>query len=442
MKRLRITWVRGLGLAAALVAVIAIARVTLAGRDTPEPTEMAMGVPTARVERGALELSVHTTGELRASMVRQISAPSVGGMLRLVSIAETGTAVKSGDVVMHFDTTEQEYALEVSLSQLAEADQEIVKNRADMETQASQDALTLLTSRFDQRRAELNAISNRALIPANDYAKRQLTLDESKRRLSQVEVDVKSRAETARATLAVSQARRDRLQLAADRARQNIESLSVRAPIDGYVVVRDNRDANGGNNFAGLTVPVYRAGDNVAPGRPIVDVVDISHLEVRAKVNEQERDNVGVGQVATLESDSLAGQRLGAKVLTVSGVVQSNGNSSQPAGPLREFDVTMALDTSTAALRPGTSVRVLLAGAKVDNVLHVPRQAVFEKNGKTIVFVRVGDHFEPRPVTLKHRTETRIALEGVDVGAEVAMVNPDRAVALGSKSGAKAGAGK
>ncbi len=426
---------------AALVGAAVIARASLAGRSTAEATKDVAGVPTAKVMRGTLELDVQTTGELRASTVRQITAPSVGGMLRLVRIADTGTAVKAGDVVMEFDATEQEYAQEMALSQLAEADQEIVKIRADSETQASQDQLTLLNARFDLRRAELSAISNKALIPANDYAKRQLSLDEAKRRLAQADIDVKSRAETNRATLAVSEARRDRLRLAADRAKQNIESLLVRAPIDGYVVVRDNRDANGGMNGAGVTIPVYRAGDNVAPGRPIVDIFDISALEVRVKVNEQERENVSVGLPAAIESESLAGQRLPAHVLTVSGVVQSNGSSSQPAGPLREFDVTLSLDRTAEPLRPGTSVRVHVTGQKVENVLHVPRQAIFERNGKTLAYVRVGDRFEAREVTLTHRTETRVAITGIDAGAEVAMVDPEKAALMAGRAAKKA-AGK
>ena len=171
-------------------------------------------------------------------------------------IADTGTAVKAGDVVMEFDATEQEYAQEMALSQLAEADQEIVKIRADSETQASQDQLTLLNARFDLRRAELSAISNKALIPANDYAKRQLSLDEAKRRLAQADIDVKSRAETNRATLAVSEARRDRLRLAADRAKQNIESNYGAHPLvtSGDAVIGPAYKARLGSVFGGLNL--------------------------------------------------------------------------------------------------------------------------------------------------------------------------------------------
>jgi hypothetical protein len=201
--------------------------------------------------------------------------------------------------------------------------------------------------------------------------------------------------------------------------------------------VRDNRDANSGIAFSGVTLPAYRAGDNVQPGRPVMDIFDISTLEIRARINEQERDNVALGQTAAVESDSVAGERLKATVSAVSGVAQPGGLFSEAAGPLKEFDVTLSLDKATTRLRPGTTVHMVITGSTVDNVLHVPRQAVFEKNGKPIVYLRVGSRFEARGVTLKYRTESSVALEGVDADAEVALINPDRVPAPGGKSGGK-----
>jgi multidrug resistance efflux pump len=433
----------------ALLVIVAVGAIAAGARwFGAVPTQALTGhdsaIPTARVVRGSLELSLRTVGELRASTVKGLTAPAVGGMLRLVKIADTGTQVHAGDVVMEFDPTEQQYTREQSLSQLAEADQEIAKIKADGETQVAQDEVALLTARFDVRRAELMAISNPAILPANEVEKRKLSLDEARRKLEQVQADVQLRAATSRASLAVSEAKRSRAKMAADRAEHAIDSLIVTAPIDGYVVVRDNRDASGGIFFSGMTLPSYRAGDNVFAGRPILDVFDISNLEIRGKVNEQERNNVAPGQTATVESDSLPGETLTATVSAVSGMVQSGGMFGGSGGPLREFDVTLTLDHSTDRLRPGTSVHLLIAGTKVDDVLHVPRQAVFEKNGKSVVYLRVGNRFEIRPVTLKYRNETRVALEGLEAGAEVALINPDQvpvSSAAGTKSGATAPGG-
>jgi hypothetical protein len=67
----------------------------------------------------------------------------------------------------------------------------------------------------------------------------------------------------------------------------------------------------------------------------------------------------------------------------------------------------------------------VLAGKRVEHVLHVPRQAVFEKNGKTFVYLKVGDRFEQRDVKVTNSTESRAVVNGVDEGDVIALVDPD-----------------
>ena len=421
----RRTWIAiGTGVLVVLGAVAWFARGSagrvLASSDAPS-------VPTTRVVRGSLELTVHTTGDLRASRSMMIQAPPVGGgLLRIVTMAETGTAVHSGDVILEFDPTEQQYALEQAESEVAEADQQITKLQADRDAQAAQDRVDLLAGQFDVRRAELDARLDRDLIASSEYEKRQLSLDEARKKYAQLQESAKSRVETNRAGLAVAEEARTKSRLAAQRAKQNIESLVVKAPMDGFIVARENRDASGGFFYSGMVLPEYRAGDNVFPGRPLLDVFDLSQMDIRGKVNEQQRVNVAAGQAATVEAAALPGVRLSAKVTAVSGMAQSDffGSSS---GPLRDFDVTLRLDRPDPRLRPGLSVELVMAGRRVDDVLHVPRQAIFEKNGKPVVYLRAGDKFEPREIKPTQRTETRVAVEGLTEGAEVALVNPEAA---------------
>ena len=53
--------------------------------------------------------------------------------------------MKAGDVVMEFDPAEQQYALDQALSELAEAEQQVIRRRADIEARAAQDQVTCST---------------------------------------------------------------------------------------------------------------------------------------------------------------------------------------------------------------------------------------------------------------------------------------------------------
>jgi HlyD family secretion protein len=429
----------------ALVAVLGLAGAAALAFRGSVGTSLAAdtpSVPTTRVVRGPLELSVHGRGELRASKFSTLQAPPVSGTLRLLTIVETGVAVKSGDVIMTFDPTEPQYQLEQAQSELLEAEQAILKFEADRDVQAAQDKFDLLQARFDVRRAELDARPDKDLVSDREYQTRQLTLEETKRKLDKLENNSSSRGETDRAALAVAQEKRNKARMTADRARQSLDNLVMKAPIDGFVVVRQNQDANSGIFYSGMTLPEYRAGDVVFSGRPVADVFDITNMEIKAKVNEQQRNNLAVGQGATVGADELPGVPLTAKITAVSGLAQSDFWSS--SGPLRDFDVTLQLERVDDRLRPGTSVELVMAGTKLENQLHVPRQAIFEKAGKPIVYVRHGDHFEATPVKPTNRTENRVAVEGLAEGAEVALVNPDVAAKAAAKatSAATSGIGK
>src|SRR5579864_1517775 len=105
-------------------------------------------IPTARVERGRVQVTVYTTGELRAARTAQLATPPMGGQLQVIGLAESGQAVKTGDPVVEFDPAEQAFALEQARFDLEQAEQEIVKAEAEATVQVAQDEVAQLHARF------------------------------------------------------------------------------------------------------------------------------------------------------------------------------------------------------------------------------------------------------------------------------------------------------
>ena len=85
-------------------------------------------------------------------------------------------------------------------------------------------------------------------------------------------------------------------------------------------------------------------------------------------------------------------------------------------------------------LRPGTTVRIVVEGTPLTDVLHVPRQSVFERDGEAVVYVLHDGRFVATPVTLGGRTEGRVAIEGVPEGARIAVLDPTKVVTGGATS--------
>lgn len=416
---------------AAVIVVLAIgATIALA---VPALPDRKPDIPSTRVVRGPLKLTAYATGELRAGRTATLVAPPAGGTLRLVKLLPTGTSVKAGEVVFEIDPADQEFALAQAKSELAEAEQQIVKMKADTAVKAAEDQVALLTARYDVRRGELDTAAN-DLIGAIDAQKNVLTLQEARSRLAQLEEDVKERTLTDQAALAVVLEQRNKARLATERAQSIIDSLVIKAPLNGIVSVKENRDAAGNFGFFGMVLPEYRQGDTTSAGRAIVDVIEAGRMEVRAKINETDRDNLQSGQLAKVQSDALPGETFTAKVGALSGLA-SRGYWWEVTA-VRQFDVSFAFENPDPRLRAGSSVRLIIDGREIKDALQVPRQCVFEKNGKTIVYARAGDRYERREVKVTNSTESRAVVTGINEGDVIALIDPEIAAKRSKSSSA------
>jgi multidrug efflux pump subunit AcrA (membrane-fusion protein) len=414
--------VRGFVWAGGAVAVAAIAA-TL-GLARPALPTARSEVPTAKVVHGPLKLTVYAAGELRAGRTVNLTAPPAGGQLRIVKLLATGTPVKAGDVALEFDPADQQYSLEQAQYDLADAQQEIVKMKADNAVQAAQDTLNLVTAKYDVRKAELDTKSDE-FVGAIDAKKNDLTLEEDQRHLQQLQQDAAARLSNADAGLAVVLEKRNKAELAMKRAQGIIDSLVVHTPIDGVVAVKENRD---GQQFFynGMVLPEYQEGDTTYSGRNVVDVIESGKMTVRAKITETDRENLQPGQKATVQVDALPGRTFTATVGALNGTA-SRGNFFETTA-VRQFDIDLTLDHPDPAMRAGSSVRVTIEGRVVNDATHIPRQAVFDKNGKNFVYLEIGGRFEPHDVTVSNVTESRAIITGVHEGDVIALVNPDLAL--------------
>jgi hypothetical protein len=77
-------------------------------------------------------------------------------------------------------------------------------------------------------------------------------------------------------------------------------------------------------------------------------------------------------------------------------------------------------------LRPGLLADVEIVVEKIPSALHVPAQAVFQKNGKYVVYVQQKDgKYQPREVQLMKQSESTMVLSGgVEAGETIALGDP------------------
>lgn len=410
-KKRTITWVVVAAILLTVAGVVAAARRTSHAATSED-------LPTGRVKRGDLNLKVYATGELQATHSTVLTAPPIGGgSLKITKLLHTGIAVKKGDVVVEFDPAEQHYKLEQNRSELRQAEQEIIKAQADAAVQTAKDKVDLLKARFAVRRAELDVQKNE-LVSTIDARKNDLALEQAKRALEQLEQDLKSHSVSNQASISLAREKRNKARLAMDQAQQNIDKMRVTSPMDGLIAVEKNTSSQ---FFFGGMVPEYREGDQVGPGQAIGQVVDASEMEMVAKVGELERSNIVAGQAVEAELDALPGHIFHGTVKSVGGMSTRRFWEASTGG---QFDVSIQISSTDSRLRPGFTAQVSIVGNERKNVLYVPRQALFVKDGKRVVYVKSGGGFDPREVKIQSENESRAAVEGLGEGTAVALADP------------------
>ena len=393
-------------------------------------------IPVARVVREPVEAKIYTLGELHPARTATIVAPPVaGGMLQIAHLVETGTFVEQGDIVVQFDPSEQEYNLEQSNSQLEEAEQQIKKMKADQAVRVAQEKVSLLKAQYEVQRAELKVKGN-DLLSGIEARKNVLSLMEAKRKLEQLQRDIKSHANSDAADLAMQNAAHTKAMLAMNLAQQFIDNLTCRAPISGIVVVGQSIEAlvsASGSIYisSDMDIPKYQPGSPAYPGRAIASIQEVDQLEIAAKVIETDRANIESGQGIEVIVDSKPMTTYKGKIKSLAQSALSSENASTTldyieALSTRSFPVSFQVDTNGDRLNLGVTARVIIMGKNVSDALSIPRQALHQKEGKSVVYVRQMDGFKPREVQVKYLTESRAVIEGIDEGTEVALVNPEK----------------
>jgi hypothetical protein len=395
--------------AAAAIAWGALRIAKIASASTASET------PTTRVKRGSVAVTVSARGSLQGSNAESLVAPAVAqDTLNVTFLRQPGELVNPGDVVAEFDTTQQEYNLREAESDLAEADQNFIQTEADNgasdeETRYAVEAAktAVKVAEQDVRRKDVLAT-----LAARQY---EIVLEAAQNRLKQAEEDQINQKTSTAASLAIQRAAQSRARLMADMARKNIENMTLKAKTGGYV----NLSTNTFNTFiltTGMTLPPIQIGDTIRPGMAIAQIPDMESWEVSAQISELDRGHLVEGQKVKVAVVALAGKEFTGRVKTL-------GNTSGQAWD-RKFDCRMSLDQASPDLRPGMSSNLVITAETLDNVLWLPSQALFERDGHSFVYLKTAKGFTPRDVTLVKSSESQAVLTGVNEGDTVALSNP------------------
>ena len=382
-------------------------------------------VETYTVERGEFVNSVTVTGELDAINSKMVSAPSVPWRvsLKVARIVEDGQQVKADDVLIEFDTSEVEKNIAEAQSELEIAEAEMRKTKADLLSKEELAEIDLQVTELDHRIARLN-LEQAAFDAEIDRKEKELKLDEAAIRLKQVVEEMENQKRMNREEISKLALRVKQAEAKLEEAKETLSALTVKAPAPGIAIIQRNWS----------TRAKYQVDDQPYPGWPMIGLPDLSGMKAKVEINEVDIAKVKIGQETVVRMDAYADTSFAARITEVAPLARNKERNSK----VKVFDAVAVLGETSDKLMPGMTIRCEVMVEKIPDTLFVPLEALFRRDGETVVYLRSGGDFEARKVRPGPENDNYVIIaSGVKAGDRVALVDPTGGSKAGDGDGGK-----
>ncbi len=271
-------------------------------------------VSVSNVDRGSITRVVSGSGQIQPETSIDISA-RISGEITLIHVKE-GQSVAKGQLLVELDRERYVAIVEQAESSLLSAQAEFKRAKADYQ-RVKELFDKDLTSRADLDAAEANLLS------------------------------AESAVQRARANL--------------KQAKDDLAKTSIRAPISGIVV------------------KLYKEEGEIAVGSqfqadPILNVADLTKMEVLAEIDENDVVFVSKGDYTKIEVDALPDTIFEGVVTEIAHMATTRGRRTQEQ--VTNFEVKIGVTSDVSRLRPGMSATGDIHTETRDSILYVPIQCV------------------------------------------------------------------
>lgn len=351
-------------------------------------------MPVFDVRRSEFLIAQKVSGEVDAARAYVISAPRIRN-LQITWLAKEGSRVKKGDPVVKFDATQQEVDLADNQSDLKIKEQNLERAKQEYTIQDKQLKLELQKAErnYDEKKHEAPKLAEEAKLEL------ELAQLNFQAKLDQIKSDVtKAELEVQRSLDKLEQAQRE------------LNQMTMLAPIPGMVVYLEI--------WKGSTMSKVQEGDAPWSGQGIVNLPDLSEMVVKATVSEVDASKVDSGLSALITLDAIPGQ-------VFQGVVTKKSTLARrkdPNSKINVFDIEIAIEDESELLKPGMSASARIVIDRLPDVVAVPLEAVFEKEGQTVVYL---ENKKQRKVEVGRRNDMSIEIvSGLEGGETICLIDP------------------
>jgi HlyD family secretion protein len=280
-------------------------------------------------------------------IVPRLTGPGTGTLV-IVHLVKPGTRVKRGDLLIEFDRQAQIKTAHDREAEYRDFIEQINRMGGEQVTARGHGEAELKIAENAVKSAELEVLKNE-VVPPITAEQNKLSLDETRAKSEQLRRTFDLRRKADAADIRALEIQRDRALNAWKHAQSNADKMRVVSPIDGMVVLK--------STWKNGTMGEVQEGEEVRSGLGIMDVIDSSVMQVRARVNQADVSALRVGQTARITLDSFPTRTFTGRLEQLSRI----GTISTMSNRVRTFLAVFSIEGSDAHLMPDLAAAIDLA---------------------------------------------------------------------------------
>ncbi len=313
----------------ALIVIVVVAVIIGSGK------EEIITVQTEKVSRRTITQIVEATGKIQPQTQVKINAEVSGEIIGLP--VKEGDVVKKGQLLVRIKPDSYSAQRDQALAALNRARSQLIQTEADFR-------------KVDAEFRRQQELFKKGLISE-----------------SAVE-SIRSSHEISKANVDAARADIQNYQANVNRAKEELNKTSIYSPIDGMVTQLISK--------LGERV----SGSSFMQGTEIMTVSDLSVMEARVEVNENDVILISLGDTARVEVDAWPDREFIATVYQIANTALTKGLGTQEE--VTNFEVRLVVNTGGVEFRPGMSATARIETDTRRNVLVVPLQSVTTREDK------------------------------------------------------------
>jgi HlyD family secretion protein len=372
---------------------------------------------TCKVVKGAMEVKVHTSGQLEAERsVNIVVPPELSSRfvqiyeIKISDLVEEGTVVDSGEYVAALDHKTVEEVLTKARDdlELATASFEDAKLDSNLTLSNLRDQLINSNSDVEEKKivvAESVYESPSVIKKAEmDLQKAERKLEQDKKGFILKERQAKSRVDRAALELQQRQQRIDDLV-------KLLDALTIKAPKPGMVIYAKDR-----------TGAKIQIGSSVATYQPIIATLpDMTKMISKTYVNEIDISKIKIGQKVTMSIDAFPEKELKGEVISVANIGQT-----MPRSDAKVFEVKIRVFGSDPQLKPAMTTSNAITTGIYNDQLIIPSEVVYANDSVKFVYLKKKEIVR-QIVDLGNENENYVVVnKGLAEGNELIYNEPER----------------